>query len=82
MTEDAPTDLLTELRERSRRQATCAVCDWLATRDDADEWDAAMRLPWQEINAKAIWEAMAARGFDKGDKTVQGHRAKGHRVPA
>lgn len=80
--EDGTGSLLEEVRADSARKGSCSVCEWIASRPDADEWDAVMNLPWQEVNAKALHRAMVRRGFDKGDKPVQDHRQKGHRVGA
>jgi hypothetical protein len=80
--EEAGVSLLDEVREDSRRKGSCSVCDWIAARDDADEWDAVMALPSKDANNKAVYRAMAKRGYQRGDKTVEDHRKKGHRVPA
>jgi len=80
--EDAKGSLLDEVVTDSRRRGSCSVCDWITTRDDADEWDAVMALPLQQANNKAIWRAMTKRGYQRGDKTIEDHRRKGHRVPA
>lgn len=80
--EDAKPSLVDEIVQDSRRKGTCSVCDWLDTRDDSAEWDAVIALPWQQANSKAIYRAMAKRGFQRGEKTVEDHRKKGHRVPA
>lgn len=77
--EDA--DLFTEITEDSRRKGTCSVCEWIAARDDADEWDKVIALPWQQANSNAIWRAMSKRGFQRGAKVIDDHRKKGHRVP-
>ena len=79
--EDAkPSPLLDEITADSRRKGSCSVCQWLETRDDADEWDAVIALPWQQANNRAVWRAMVKRGFDAGDKTIEYHRKRGHRV--
>ena len=79
---DGTPSILDEVIEGSKRRGTCSVCDWLAGRDDASEWDAVMALPWQQANSRAIYRAMAKRGYERGDKTVEDHRKKGHRVSA
>lgn len=75
-------DLLSEVREDSRRKGSCSVCDWLRMQPNPEEWDNLMTLPWQEVNSRAIYRAMAKRGYQRGDKTVEDHRKKGHRVSA
>ncbi len=79
MAEDTPS-LLDEIISDSKRKAACSVCQWLETRDDAGEWDRVMALPWQQANSRAIWRAMTKRGFDAGDKTIEYHRKRTHRV--
>lgn len=79
-TEDGTGALMAEIRADSQRKGSCSVCEWIEDRDDADEWDAVMALPWQDANSKAIWRAMAKRGYGRGDKPVDEHRRKGHRV--
>jgi hypothetical protein len=79
--EDA-TDLLTEVLTDSRRKTSCSVCDWLKGQPNLEEWDDLMALPWQEANSRAIYRAMAKRGYQRGDKIVDDHRKKGHRVSA
>ena len=80
MAED--TDLMSEIAEDSRRRGSCSVCDWIETQEDPSEWDAVFRLPWQQANSRAIYRAMFKRGFQRGEKTVEDHRKKGHRVSA
>lgn len=80
MAED--TDLISEIVQDSRRKGTCSVCDWIELQANPDEWDAVMALPWQQANSKAIHRAMVKRKFQRGAKTVEDHRTKGHRVPA
>ena len=78
----AAPSILDEVVEDSRRRGTCSVCDWIESQDNSDEWDGVMALPWQQANSKAVHRAMVKRGYRKGDKTVEDHRKKGHRVSA
>jgi hypothetical protein len=41
-----------------------------------------MALTWQQANSRAIHRAMVKRGFEAGDKTVEYHRKRSHRVSA
>jgi hypothetical protein len=79
--EDTPS-LLDEVLLASRRPTACAVCEWITAQDNSEEWDRIMALPWKEANSKAIHRAMVKRGFERGDKTIQDHRQRSHRVPA
>ena len=60
------------------RDGKCAVCVWIAARDDADEWDRLMAL--EDIQHKALGESMRSRGFTKSDHRIGSHRREKHRV--
>ena len=79
MAEDPNPSLLDQLRSESVRKGTCSVCEWVEAQPNSDEWDAAMRTPWQDINSSVIHRHMLAKGFTRGSKAVQDHRTKGHR---
>lgn len=77
--EAKPATLLDQLRSESLRKGACSVCEWVEAQDNADEWDAVMATPWQDINSSAIHRRMKQMGFQRGSKAVQEHRTKGHR---
>lgn len=79
MAEDASQSLLDQLRSASVRKGTCSVCEWIEGQPNADEWDAAMATPWQDINTSAIHRKMTSLGFTRGPNMVSVHRTKGHR---
>ena len=79
MAEDAKPSLLDQLRSESLRKGTCSVCEWIEAQPNADEWDAAMATPWQDINSSAIHRRMVSMGYQRGSKSVGDHRSKGHR---
>jgi hypothetical protein len=82
LAEDETANLLDEIVSDSKRKGNCSVCHWLEDRDDAAEWDSVMALTWQQANSRAIHRAMVKRGFEAGDKTVEYHRKRSHRVSA
>jgi hypothetical protein len=63
-----------------RGYGTCAVCEWIAARDDADEWDRLMAMPSKDIQHQALGVAMRKRGFTRSDHRIGAHRREQHRV--
>jgi len=78
MAAEEATDLEAELLADSRITTGCAVCSWIADRDDSMKWDRAFQNP--RITKAAILRGMARRGFTAKATSVGNHHREKHRV--
>ena len=79
--EEAVSDLEARIRAASRKQRTCSVCDWIATRSDEEQatWDSIMALDFKVAWHTVIEAELAKLDFVVSDSTIAAHRRNGHR---
>lgn len=81
--EDASGDLeAIEAEIFAARTKACVVCDWIESRpsEEQEVWDRNLAKGVKFAGHRAIWAAMARRGFSNSVKVIESHRAARHRV--